>query len=230
MNSRHFFFYLIIVGSFLLISGQNSWSGQNTEPIRNFEFPSDPYSFQPGEGQDIAQSYCLICHSADYIYMQPPHSEKKWTAIVHKMKKTFGCPIPDSQISTLVGYLVKQQEMDPRISLTEPVQEDSSLSIGEMGNPNKGKTVYTRYCLGCHGSTGKGDGPIGQSLVPPAANLTALGEKPDKELLQTIRKGRAGTAMPAWRSGLSEQDILDVLSYIRGFSPRNKNNTPRIPH
>jgi uncharacterized protein (DUF697 family) len=33
-------------------------------------------------------------------------SEKQWTAIVTKMQKTFGAPVPDSSIKEIVQYLV----------------------------------------------------------------------------------------------------------------------------
>ena len=49
---------------------------------------------------------CVICHSASYIQNQPNLSEKAWTAIVTKMQKTFGAPVPDSSIKEIVQYLV----------------------------------------------------------------------------------------------------------------------------
>ena len=54
-------------------------------------------------------------------------------------------------------------------------------------------------------------------LVPPAANLTVIGEKSDQELLATIKNGRPGTAMPSWKGDLSAQEILDVLAYARSL-------------
>lgn len=49
---------------------------------------------------------CLICHSAAYIQNQPDLPEKTWTAIVTKMQKTFGAPVPDSSVNEIVQYLV----------------------------------------------------------------------------------------------------------------------------
>ena len=74
-------------------------------PTRSITFPTDPSSFQPGSGQEIASAYCVICHSADYIYTQPPHSQTTWTEIIKKMKLAFGCPIPDESIALLSEYL-----------------------------------------------------------------------------------------------------------------------------
>lgn len=92
-------------------SGQISWAGEETGSLRTFALPPDPIFFQPGPGQEVANTYCLICHSADYIYTQPPHSQEKWQSLVLKMKKVFGCPIPDDQIPALATYLSQQNSV-----------------------------------------------------------------------------------------------------------------------
>ena len=102
------------------------------------------------------------------------------------------------------------------LSLT--VLNGTALSAG--GDTKKGKKVYEQYCLVCHGPQGKGDGPVGMALKPPPANLSGdmVKKKPDSELLTVIRKGRTGTAMPAWEKDLSEEQIKNVLAYVRSLS------------
>jgi len=180
------------------------------------KLPSDPFSFQPGPGRSIASSYCGICHSAEYIYTQPPHSQKTWGKIVHKMKSAYGCSIPDDQIPTLVEYLVGQNGVQPT-PVVEEARTQEPASPKSQGTVNKGKPVYTKYCLNCHGTEGKGDGPLGQVLNPPAADLTATGDTSDQILLNAIRNGRPGTSMPPWKGDLSSQEIQEVLAYIRSF-------------
>ena len=210
--------FFLILGILLVSVGSGLFAGEGSNPPRSITFPTDPFSFQSGQGQEIANSYCVICHSADYIYMQPPHSQGRWTEIIKKMKHTFGCPIPDDSIATLASYLTHQNEIQPiTLSLTN-VQELPSFSGTATVNPNNGKMIYTTNCINCHGTKGLGDGPIGNMLIPPAADLTLLEKKSDKELLATIRKGRPGTAMPSWKGSLSAQDITDVLSYVRSLS------------
>jgi len=192
-------------------------AGEVGAPTRSITFPTDPFSFQPGSGQEIASTYCVICHSADYIYTQPPHSQTTWTEIIKKMKLAFGCPIPDESITLLAEYLTQQNEISPLASSLLDIQKASSPSLNEQGSLDKGQSVYTTHCLNCHGRMGKGDGPIGKMLIPPAANLAVLGKKSDQELLKTIQDGRPGTAMPSWKGNLSAQDIVDILSYIRSL-------------
>lgn len=86
------------------------------------------------------------------------------------------------------------------------------------GDPGKGKVIYETNCLMCHGARGKGDGPIGATLRPPPADLTGpkARAKSDTDQLAVIRDGRA--AMPAWKTRLNEQEIQNVLAYIRSLS------------
>ncbi|MBM4123454.1 MAG: cytochrome c [Nitrospira sp.] len=86
----------------------------------------------------------------------------------------------------------------------------------------KGKTLFDGKggCVNCHGPSGRGDGPAGKMLVPPPADLTGpkTKAKPDAELLKTIQEGRPGTAMAPFKGQLSEQEIRDLLAYVRSLS------------
>ena len=86
-------------------------------------------------------------------------------------------------------------------------------------SPEAGESVYRSNCLNCHGSKGKGDGPIAGSLTSPPADLTnsTVQNKEDETLLKVILNGKTGTSMPAWKNDLSKQQIRDVLAYLRTF-------------
>ncbi|MBI1821302.1 MAG: c-type cytochrome [Nitrospirae bacterium] len=95
----------------------------------------------------------------------------------------------------------------------------------------RGKAVYERYCIGCHGVQGNGRGAYAAGLNPPPRDFTAgifkwtggqAGSLPsDTDLLMTITEGTHGTAMPSWQA-LREADRLDVIQYIKSFSNRFK--------
>ena len=70
--------------------------------------PPETVAFKPGPNVDAAKTYCTMCHSADYIYNQPPMNKEKWVGIVTKMQKTFGAPVPDAEIDKIAEYLVSQ--------------------------------------------------------------------------------------------------------------------------
>ncbi|MBH0203802.1 MAG: cytochrome c [Nitrospira sp.] len=81
----------------------------------------------------------------------------------------------------------------------------------------RGKQLYEKYCLACHGPQGRGDGAT--QFDPPVADLTSSDVllKPDSRLLKSIHEGRPNTAMDAWKSKLSDGAIRDVLAYILTF-------------
>jgi mono/diheme cytochrome c family protein len=90
----------------------------------------------------------------------------------------------------------------------------------EPGDPVKGKATYERLCVTCHGAQGKGDGPASKMLTPPPADLSSpkIKNKPDGDLLQAIQNGRPPATMPAFKGQLSEQQIHDVLAFVRSLS------------
>ena len=58
-------------------------------------------------GVDLAQRYCLTCHSADYVSTQPPHMPATfWQNEVAKMRNAYGAPIPDDAAKAIADYLV----------------------------------------------------------------------------------------------------------------------------
>jgi mono/diheme cytochrome c family protein len=70
--------------------------------------PAPHGEFKTAPGSDLATGRCLTCHSAEYVYMQPPLSKTAWTAEVKKMKNAYGAPIDDAEVAPLVDYLVGQ--------------------------------------------------------------------------------------------------------------------------
>jgi len=92
----------------------------------------------------------------------------------------------------------------------------TSLGAAER-NLVRGKKLYEKYCLACHGPQGKGDGAT--QFDPPVADLTSSDVllKPDSRLLKSIHEGRPNTAMDSWKRVMSEEAIRDVLAYVLTF-------------
>jgi hypothetical protein len=59
----------------------------------------------PGEGRNLVNIYCQVCHSTTYITMQPPLPAATWEAEVNKMIKTHGAPIPEEVAKQITTYL-----------------------------------------------------------------------------------------------------------------------------
>jgi mono/diheme cytochrome c family protein len=83
------------------------------------------------------------------------------------------------------------------------------------GDPVSGREIYVNTCLRCHGIDGKGSLAI--NLVPPPADLSspAVQNRLDGTLFRRIHGGKPNTAMGAWKHSLSDDEIWDVLAYVR---------------
>jgi mono/diheme cytochrome c family protein len=84
------------------------------------------------------------------------------------------------------------------------------------GAAAKGAEVFQTNCEMCHGPQGHGDGPAGQSLNPKPRNLAELQTKAgDDFLFWRISTGKPGTSMVAWKGLLTDEQIWQVVSFIR---------------
>jgi mono/diheme cytochrome c family protein len=68
----------------------------------------------------------------------------------------------------------------------------------------------------CHGAQGHGDGPASGSLDPQPKNLAILQQSVgDDYLFWRISTGKPGTSMVAWKGILTDEEIWQVVSFIR---------------
>jgi mono/diheme cytochrome c family protein len=102
---------------------------------------------------------------------------------------------------------------DAYAGLTNPVAADAdSLARGEK--------MYVALCASCHGDTGMGEGPAGQTLNPPASPIAHTSQMlSDAYLFWRITEGGTSfeTAMPAWGDALDENLRWDVINYTRSL-------------
>lgn len=79
--------------------------------------------------------------------------------------------------------------------------------------------LFTTRCSICHGSDGKGDTPIGSHIYPRAADLTAsrTQSKSDGALAWIIGNGIPHTGMPGWKQTLKDEDIWQLVTYVRAL-------------
>lgn len=99
-----------------------------------------------------------------------------------------------------------------------PLPSREGVSVSE---PWDGRGLYVRWCAGCHGSTGRGDGPNATHLpVRPAVHAdNAMSARSDDALYDTIAGGGAimdrSARMPAFGATLSDTQIRALVAYIR---------------
>jgi mono/diheme cytochrome c family protein len=89
--------------------------------------PTNYTALPPGNGADIANGQCLICHSADMVLRQPPLTQDEWTGEINKMRNSFGAPLPADQVDALARYL-------------QGITSERSSSGAPSGAQNAGET------------------------------------------------------------------------------------------
>ncbi len=112
-------------------------------------------------------------------------------------------------------------------NITRPRHDNKTPIAGT--DPDQGAHWFSFYCVHCHGWSGKGDGPTAATLDPRPRNLTNgkyanyLG---NLDLYAVIKGGgkarNLSEAMPPWGNILQDQDIWNVVSFIRTLSDKPK--------
>jgi mono/diheme cytochrome c family protein len=106
-----------------------------------------------------------------------------------------------------------------------PPEEFVNKESPGMGSSDveNGKRLYDVNCASCHGEKGLGDGPSAAMLSPkPLPIATEAANLSDAYMFWRISKGGLmqpfKSAMPAWNSILTEEEIWQVIAYIRKLS------------
>ena len=101
--------------------------------------------------------------------------------------------------------------------------------VWSAGDAAKGKQKYQELCAACHGQSGKGDGPTAAALpVKPRdhTNATYMSKLTDQQLFKTIKEGGEAMGksplMPKWAGILNDQQIEDLVAYVRSLSHSSK--------
>lgn len=100
---------------------------------------------------------------------------------------------------------------------------------GQEGDGNElGKATYERWCAGCHGEDGTGNGVASDYMLPRPRDFTQAlyqvrttgsgGLPTDADILKVIDEGMPGTTMPGWEDVLSRNERDALVVYLKSFS------------
>jgi mono/diheme cytochrome c family protein len=147
------------------------------------------------------------------------------------------CTIVGLSIYAQVTTMAKQAAAPPSppesmvLSASEAATTSTSVAPGAASASNVGATggatnangakIFTANCASCHGAQGQGM----PGAFPPLANNPVVTGDPNK-VVGIVTGGLHGQIsvsgmsyngqMPAWKGQLSNNDIADVITYIRG--------------
>jgi mono/diheme cytochrome c family protein len=82
-----------------------------------------------------------------------------------------------------------------------------------------GAEIYKAMCAQCHGQLNGKPSVLGASFYPPAPQLPGHATAySDEQVFWIIKHGIRNTAMPAWRSLLSDDDIRKLAAFVKGLN------------
>jgi mono/diheme cytochrome c family protein len=127
---------------------------------------------------------------------------------------SFGGPLDDDQIDAIVAFLRSWESNPPVVLSPEVANVQSSLTALEL---------YKNICSKCHGKDGEGG--IGPSLANPQFQSSNT----DQAISAAIKLGHPNSSMIGWSDLLSEQQIQQLVTYIRGLKQQPPAPTVATP-
>jgi cbb3-type cytochrome c oxidase subunit III len=95
----------------------------------------------------------------------------------------------------------------------------------------EGRKLFVSYCQLCHGTAGKGDGPLARTMNISPADLTTTVRSRSDTILKKIISGEGrqtitgrdrhnllSDAMPEWKNVFNESQIDALIAYLRFLS------------
>jgi len=130
-------------------------------------------------------------------------------------------------VALILPTIVAAQQTDQPAPIPSSHMESH---IGNLtGHSEAGAQLYYRYCWGCHGARGNGDGENAPYVTPQPRNFVAgtfkcrstpTGTLPlDSDLYNTLGRGFNFTNMPSW-AALTAQNRADLVAFLKTFSAR----------
>lgn len=211
---------LVLITSWLLMH-QASVKAQTDLPDNTF-----------AEGALLYEQNCIMCHGVYGEGRVGASLAKNWPSIrpdltirtiisngvpgsvMPAWSQAKGGPLSESQVDSLVAYILSWQNNDPNQVLIFPTATMRApiTPIPQVqGDPNRGAVLFDQNCTVCHGVDG--EGRVGAVL---AKNWPAI--RPDLSIKNTIQNGVPRSVMPAWGQSkggpLTETDINDLTAFI----------------
>jgi mono/diheme cytochrome c family protein len=182
------------------------------------------------KGKELFVENCEVCHQADAIgkpgvapSLTNPEllsisSDKFLMGTIRDGREDTGMPpfshLGRSQVQSIVAFLRSHQTLPHRAKEVDG-QPDAH------GDPRLGQQWYNNICSTCHGVAGDGyeAGGTGTAIGLPGF----LNKVTDGFIRETIKTGRSNTRMlgfqgPAAMANLSDQEIDDIIVYLRGLA------------
>ena len=125
------------------------------------------------------------------------------------------------QLVALAAYLDKlgnQETASTDLMIPDAYNGKSQPYATTAKNWAKGRAIYAKNCLTCHGCAGKGDGPYAMinNARPADLRQSRYTNLPTSFFFWRVSDGVPGTVMPKWKQSMSERDRWLALVFVKG--------------
>jgi mono/diheme cytochrome c family protein len=167
-----------------------------------------PATWAQESGAEMWGRACGRCHRA-----QPPnkYDADTWRAIMRHM--SLNARLTPQEDKAITEFLMGAARP---IAGPPALRPEGGAVVRVSGSSERGAVVYRSQCTPCHGEEGKGDGPAAAALTPRPPDLNRsdhIRTMSDEELFEFLSVGKG--SMPGYREILTEQELWDVIAWIR---------------
>jgi len=140
----------------------------------------------------------------------------------------WGKLLNEAQVKGVLDHVLATYTKQPRRELKAHKVPAANPVATSSASVARGEAIFVQRCAGCHGRKADGKGPNSLDILPRPRNLrnsAFVHSVTDQRLFESILYGVQGTAMPPWIDyGLSNNDVGDLVNFIRGINPQSKGN------
>lgn len=164
------------------------------------------------DSEELKEGRLFIAQARAALPGLPAAARNHADSALQAMRILIDHTVPPAQLASSAAALGRRLGQDLGVEI-EPV-----APLGGGSSMARGAEVFKAACAGCHGATGRGDGPAAAGIAPPPADLTdraAMSNKSRVDLYRQLLLGVAGTAMPSFERTLPDSDRWAVAAYVQ---------------
>lgn len=176
--------------------------------------PDDLLSEEQRRGKRLFMTACITCHDRahlndDRTLWQPRAVSYPRAGHSHRAAASVDNSVDDS---------AEARSVDVESRATPYARHDHAPVLTGGGERERlGERIFQQNCAFCHAADGTGRNWIGSFLEPAPRDLTdaaAMAALDAERLRSAIAQGVPGSAMPAWQTVLSADEIDAVAAYV----------------
>jgi len=177
------------------------------------------------DSAEVYHLYCSVCHGeqgdgrsrAQGSFIPPPRDFTTPAAAADLTRDRMIRSVRDGRPGTaMVGWTTQLSDREIE-ELVDYIRNHMMMPVATL-DAGRGRRLYANTCSVCHGDDGRGARWTAKNLNPPPRNFSRPNTRAElsrEQMIHVATHGKPDTAMPGFDSQLSDEDIAEVVDYIR---------------